>query len=111
KPALSHHCLNLRSLSLRHFRNYAEARIELTGGPVVLTGRNGAGKTNILEAISLLTPGRGLRRARLSKIDSHHTPGCSWSVTAPVDGTRGETKIGTGRDGEAGPDQADKRVS
>jgi hypothetical protein len=61
--------LSLSSLALSNFRNYAYARMELSPEPVVLTGENGAGKTNILEAISLLTVGRGLRRAKLSEID------------------------------------------
>jgi len=62
------------SLSLHHFRNYISARLETTSAPVVLTGRNGAGKTNILEALSLLVPGRGLRRARLSEVDCFSSP-------------------------------------
>ena len=61
---------SLQSLSLNNFRNYSYARIDLSDAPVVLTGSNGAGKTSILEAVSLLTPGRGLRRARLSELDS-----------------------------------------
>jgi len=58
----------VRSLTLADFRNYSEARIELGAGTVVLTGENGAGKTNILEAVSLLAPGRGLRRAALPEM-------------------------------------------
>ncbi|TIX01457.1 MAG: hypothetical protein E5V57_23940, partial [Mesorhizobium sp.] len=54
---------HISKLSLTNFRNYATLSIDLDPGAVVFSGDNGAGKTNLLEAISLLTPGRGLRRA------------------------------------------------
>lgn len=53
----------LTRLVLTDFRNHAAATIAPGPGFVVLTGENGAGKTNVLEAVSLLAPGRGLRRA------------------------------------------------
>ena len=53
--------LFVRSLKLTDFRNYARAELELDARPVVLVGENGAGKTNLLEAVSLLGPGHGLR--------------------------------------------------
>ena len=56
----------LSRLTLTDFRNHAEAVLHPGRGFVVLTGENGAGKTNVLEAVSLLAPGRGLRRAALS---------------------------------------------
>jgi DNA replication and repair protein RecF len=55
----------LSRLILTDFRNHAEAVLHPGRGFVVLTGENGAGKTNVLEAVSLLAPGRGLRRAAL----------------------------------------------
>src|SRR3546814_13966008 len=55
-------------LSLSDFRSYADALITPGAGFVVLTGENGAGKTNVLEAVSLLSPGRGLRGATLSEM-------------------------------------------
>ncbi len=55
-------------LSLTDFRSYAQLRIDAGPGLVVLTGENGAGKTNVLEAVSLLSPGRGLRGARLDEM-------------------------------------------
>jgi len=55
--------LFLTSLSLSHFRSHKLARLSLDGRPVAIYGPNGAGKTNILEAVSLFSPGRGLRRA------------------------------------------------
>ncbi len=96
--------LRILSLSLHHFRNYASARIESGGKILVLTGRNGAGKTNILEALSLLTPGRGLRRAKLSEIDNiqEHQP---WTVAAHIHGTQGAAQIGTARDGDSENDR------
>jgi DNA replication and repair protein RecF len=103
--------LYVSTLSLSNFRNYAYSRLEVTPAPVVLTGRNGAGKTNILEAISLLTPGRGLRRARLSEIDSREQAGLPWAVAATINGREGEIKIGTGRDPESSDDNPDKRIT
>ncbi len=58
--------MTLARLSLTDFRNHAAAELVAAPGLVALHGDNGAGKTNILEAISLLAPGRGLRRAPLS---------------------------------------------
>src|SRR5438270_11625114 len=55
-------------LTLTDFRSYASAAIEPGPGFVLLFGENGAGKTNLLEAVSLLTPGRGLRGAALSEM-------------------------------------------
>lgn len=55
--------LCLTSLTLSHFRSHRVARLSLDGRPVALFGPNGAGKTNVLEAVSLFSPGRGLRRA------------------------------------------------
>jgi DNA replication and repair protein RecF len=57
--------VSLTRLTLTDFRSYAAASVEPGPGFVVLTGDNGAGKTNILEAVSLLAPGRGLRGAAL----------------------------------------------
>jgi DNA replication and repair protein RecF len=55
--------LALADLTLSHFRSHKRARLSLDGRPVAIHGPNGAGKTNILEAVSLFSPGRGLRRA------------------------------------------------
>ncbi|HTR11683.1 MAG TPA: DNA replication/repair protein RecF [Roseiarcus sp.] len=57
----------VRRLMLRDFRSYAALDLAIEGRLVVLCGENGAGKTNLLEALSLLAPGRGLRRAELSE--------------------------------------------
>ncbi|MBQ9236057.1 MAG: DNA replication/repair protein RecF [Alphaproteobacteria bacterium] len=55
-------------LTLTDYRNYSSLRIEANGGPIVVFGENGSGKTNILEAVSFLSPGRGLRGAKLADI-------------------------------------------
>ena len=56
--------ISVARLALTDFRSYASALIEPGPGFVLLSGDNGAGKTNMLETVSLLTPGRGLRGAR-----------------------------------------------
>ena len=55
-PAL----LAVRQIRLTDFRNYRQLRLDCGMEPVVLVGENGAGKTNLLEALSFLAPGRGL---------------------------------------------------
>ena len=62
-------------LSLSDFRSYRDALIAPGPGLVVLTGENGAGKTNVLEAVSLLSPGRGLRGAGLAEMAHSGGPG------------------------------------
>ena len=59
----------IRKLTVSNFRNYSKASLEPSKQMVVLLGNNGAGKTNLLEAISLLSPGRGLRRAQLTQLN------------------------------------------
>ncbi len=99
--------ISISSLSLSNFRNYESVRIEVSPAPIVLTGANGAGKTNILEAVSLLTAGRGLRRAKLSEIENINAYG-NWAIAANINGRYGEVKIGTGRD--SNNDDIDKRI-
>lgn len=73
----------LSRLSLTDFRNYADAMISPGPGFVVLTGENGAGKTNVLEAVSLLAPGRGLRQAPLAEMARSSGPG-GFAVAARI---------------------------
>lgn len=84
-------------LSLTHFRNYRAASVETHKDVVVLVGSNGAGKTNCLEAISFLSPGRGLRRATLDDVADIQGDG-SWAVSASVEGELGLATLGTGID-------------
>jgi DNA replication and repair protein RecF len=78
-------------LVLTDFRNHADTLLRPGGGFVVLTGDNGAGKTNVLEALSLLAPGRGLRRAPLSEMARQGGSG-GFGVAA----TLGDLDLGTG---------------
>ena len=94
-------------LTLTDFRNYPFLRINAHCAPVVITGENGSGKTNILEAISFLTPVRGLRGARLADIKritpalitDEYSPteiaNFSWAVSATVQKGNEEIEIGT----------------
>ena len=77
-------------------------------GPVVLTGANGAGKTNLIEAISLLAPGRGLRRATMEELAFSEGDG-AWAVSAEIEGMLGLATLGTGIDPPAGEDSAPSR--
>lgn len=97
----------ITALTLQHFRNYASLQLHLKPHPVVLTGHNGAGKTNILEAISMLAPGRGMRSAKLKEIDSMAGDGMPWVVMAEVSAHGQTSKIGIGRDAEAA---SEKRI-
>lgn len=94
-------------LSLTNFRNYAGVTLELRRGSVVFTGENGAGKTNLLEAISLLTPGRGLRRAAYGEI-AREGGGDGFVVHARVEGAHGSCEIGTGTGAATGQDAGRK---
>ena len=90
----------LSRLKLTDFRNYAEVSLRLDARHVVLTGDNGSGKTNLLEAISFLSPGRGLRRAILSDVTRVGAEETGFSIFADLSGMDGEVAIGTGIDGE-----------
>jgi DNA replication and repair protein RecF len=86
---------HIAKLSLTNFRNYAGLSIDLRPGAVVFTGDNGAGKTNLLEAISLFTPGRGLRRAPYGDVTREGGDG-GFALHAALDGPQGNVEIGTG---------------
>lgn len=90
----------IRRLSLTHFRSYRAAGLQTQGDLVVLVGANGAGKTNCLEAISFLSPGRGLRRATLDDVADNQGDG-SWAVSAEVEGALGLATLGTGIEGRS----------
>jgi DNA replication and repair protein RecF len=99
----------LRRLTLSNFRSYHAATLTLgEAGPVVLTGANGAGKTNLIEAISLLTPGRGLRRATMEELAFSEGDG-GWAVSAEIEGILGLATLGTGIDPPVGEDSAPSR--
>lgn len=81
-------------ITLTDYRNYAALRLDPPSGLIALAGANGAGKTNLLEAISLLTPGRGLRGAEYQSIGRNDGQG-AWAVSAVTASHRGETQLGT----------------
>jgi DNA replication and repair protein RecF len=101
-------------LSLTDFRSYADALVAPGPGFVVLTGENGAGKTNVLEAVSLLSPGRGLRGATLTEMARSTGPG-GFAVAArltppfPV-AMDGSIDIGTGSTASA-PERRQVRIN
>jgi DNA replication and repair protein RecF len=89
----------LARLTLTDFRSYARADLLLDGRPVYLVGPNGAGKTNLLEAISMFTPGRGLRGSSLAEVGRRmpgETVGRAWTVAAVISANGEETQLGTG---------------
>ena len=81
---VSAEALSIDQLNLANFRNYERLRLEIGRRHVVLTGANGAGKTNLLEAVSLLAPGRGLRQAAFDGLVRRGTD-AGWSISAEVD--------------------------
>lgn len=99
----------IRRLTLTNFRSYHAAQMTLDrAGPVVLTGANGAGKTNLIEAISLLAPGRGLRRATLEEMAFAEGDG-GWAISAEIEGMLGLATLGTGIDAPAGEESTSPR--
>ena len=104
----------LVALRLVRFRNYVDADIALDGRPVVLFGANGSGKTNLLEAVSLLAPGRGMRRASVEEIarrgvlptddvfpgdlDPVRGMGDAWAISADIAAESGVIRAGVGQD-------------
>src|ERR1700681_2854306 len=96
-------CARHRRLRFAHFRSYRAAQVEVRRNGVVLVGANVSGKTNLIEAISLLAPGRGLRRANLEDVAFSEGDG-SWAVSADVEGALGPVVLGTGIEARADED-------
>ena len=92
-------------LAVTDFRSYASALIEPGPGFVLLSGDNGAGKTNLLEAVSLLAPGRGLRGAALGDMARRGGQG-SWAAAAKAE----DIDIGTGTSPDA-PERRQVRIN
>jgi DNA replication and repair protein RecF len=97
--------MHITSLSLNAFRNHAALKLrDLPSGLIAISGPNGIGKTNILEAISLLSPGRGLRHADTADLQAQHmdantTP---WSLHTQLQGRYGPQDMGMGFDPVSG---------
>jgi DNA replication and repair protein RecF len=89
----------ITTLTLTDFRSYASATLPIAAGTVVLHGPNGAGKTNLLEAVSLFTPGKGLRGASAPEM-GRREPGeatrRTWAVASVLTGEEDDTRLGTG---------------
>jgi DNA replication and repair protein RecF len=85
-------------LDLTNFRNYAALRLDTGPQPVVLTGANGAGKTNLLEALSFFAPGRGIRKSALPEVArmASGVSAGSWAAAVQVSDPSGQTSLGTG---------------
>ncbi len=101
-------------LSLTNFRSYASVEIATGAAPVVLAGANGAGKTNLLDAISLLSPGRGLRGAKLSEHTRRGPSAMSealWAVAATVSRAGESYEIGTGLVSSQGSERRQVRMN
>ncbi len=90
----------LDRITLAAFRNHRASAIDGTGHFNLLVGENGAGKTNVLEAISLFAPGRGLRRAALSDMAGSGGPG-SFTVSARLSQRDGAEPVALGTGTEA----------
>ena len=95
KESVAHSRTWIAKLTLTDFRNYRTATLDTRPEPVILAGANGAGKTNCLEAISLLTAGRGLRSLPFSEL-SRQEGGGGWAVSSRVFTGGEEMHIGTG---------------
>ena len=93
--------LRLTRLRLTDFRNWPSLEARFAAPVIAIAGENGAGKTNLLEAISLLGPGRGLRGARMGelgrRVDGAARP---WAAAGRFATPQGDFDIGTGADPE-----------
>ena len=104
--------LHISRLALTDFRNHAALLLDLDARPVCLFGQNGAGKTNILEALTMLAPGRGLRGAALDELARANGEPFRlqpWAVSARIVRDGEEETIGAGA--ERSPEGAVKRVA
>ena len=86
----------LDRITLTRFRNHDASRLVGSGKLNLLVGENGAGKTNVLEALSLLAPGRGLRRAALVEMAEGGTGGFAVAAELDCGDGRDEVRLGTG---------------
>lgn len=93
----------ISSLSLQDFRSYEQLSLDLGEAMVVaISGENGAGKTNILEALSLFSPGKGLRRADPADLARASGPG-SYAISIDVNDGLTRTRLGTGVSSPSSP--------
>lgn len=86
-------------IALTAFRSHQVTRLNLESNSTFLVGLNGAGKTNLLEAVSLLSPGKGLRGASLSEMgyrEPGETLGRAWAIAAEIEDGQEGIRLGTG---------------
>lgn len=89
---------SLNSLEIYNFRNHQSLKVnQLKSESIVITGSNGIGKTNILEAISLLTPSKGLRGAKIADLNNQSKPDNIWKITANINSIYGPKELVTQR--------------
>jgi DNA replication and repair protein RecF len=95
--------VRITRIFLTHFRSYDEATLDVayaSARMMVLIGSNGAGKTNLLEALSLFAPGRGLRGATLEEMGQQQikekSQNRAWSVAIRLSGAADTLNLGTG---------------
>ncbi len=91
----------IERLTLNNFRNHKNLNFNLKNSSILIYGENGCGKTNVLEAISLLNQGKGLRKANIDNYfnqeELYSNNGYkSWGINADFVGPKGKTNIGTG---------------
>lgn len=101
--------LHLSGMKLHEFRNYASASLSFAPRHAVFTGENGAGKTNLLEALSLLSPGRGMRRANYADMARAGSQN-GFAVHADLITEDGEVSLGTGNGAEGGGTEATRKL-
>ncbi|MFP7674706.1 DNA replication/repair protein RecF [Marivita sp. S0852] len=84
--------LHINRLTLSHFRSHLQVSLQPDARPVVLFGPNGAGKTNLIEAVSLFSPGRGMRRASAQDM-TRRPEALGWKISGLVDTPEGVQDI------------------
>jgi len=92
--------LFLSSLTLAHYRSHQVSKLKLDGRPVALFGLNGAGKTNVLEAVSMFSPGRGMRRAAAADM-VRRPEALGWKLTGVLHSLGRIHEVETSSDGAA----------
>jgi DNA replication and repair protein RecF len=87
--------MNLIKLKLYNFRNYGAKNFHFQKNIIIFVGKNGTGKTNVLEAISLLSSSKGLRSAKLEELKNFNSSEAIWSINSVFENNEIETEIGT----------------
>lgn len=86
--------MHVARLTLSHFRSHRAADLTLDAQIVAIHGANGSGKTNLLEAVSLLSPGRGLRRAAAEEMIGR-PESLGWRIGASIESDKASHEVDT----------------